>query len=125
MEEDRRMISGEDIEAFLDEKRRSELTFNVYQKAARRTAIYTDRIIYPTLGLCGEAGEVAEKIKKFMRDGVLNDKEVAKELGDVLWYIANLAEDLGYDLAEIADINLEKLADRQSRGVIKGNGDNR
>jgi NTP pyrophosphatase (non-canonical NTP hydrolase) len=125
MEEDRRMISGEDIEAFLDEKRRSELTFNVYQKAARRTAIYTDRITYPTLGLCGEAGEVAEKIKKFMRDGVLNDKEVAKELGDVLWYIANLAEDLGYDLAEIADMNLEKLADRKSRGVIKGNGDNR
>jgi NTP pyrophosphatase (non-canonical NTP hydrolase) len=125
MEEDRRMISGEDIEAFLDEKRRSELTFNAYQKAARRTAIYTEPIYYPTLGLCGEAGEVAEKIKKYMRDGVLNDKEVAKELGDVLWYIANLAEDLGYDLAEIADMNLEKLADRQSRGVIKGSGDNR
>ena len=119
------MISGEDIEAFLDEKRRSELTFNVYQKAARRTAIYTDKVIYPALGLCGEAGEVAEKIKKFLRDGVMNDKEVALELSDVLWYIANLAEDLGYDLAEIADMNLEKLADRANRNVIKGNGDNR
>jgi NTP pyrophosphatase (non-canonical NTP hydrolase) len=55
----------------------------------------------------------------------MNDKEVAKELGDVLWYIANLAEDLGYDLAEIADMNLEKLADRANRNVIKGSGDNR
>ncbi len=119
------MISGEDIEAFLDEKRRSQLTLNAYQNAARRTAIYTDKIIYPALGLCGEAGEVAEKIKKFLRDGTLNDKEVAKELGDVLWYIANLAEDLGYDLAEIADMNLEKLADRVNRNVIKGSGDNR
>jgi NTP pyrophosphatase (non-canonical NTP hydrolase) len=119
------MITAEDMEAFIDEKRKDSLTFNAYQKAARRTAIYTDRITYPTLGLCGEAGEVAEKIKKFMRDGVLNDKEVAKELGDVLWYIANLAEDLGYDLAEIADMNLEKLADRKNRGVIRGSGDNR
>lgn len=119
------MISGEDIEAFLDEKRRADLTLNAYQKAARRTAIYKDKIIYPALGLCGESGEVAEKIKKFLRDGVMNDKEVAKELGDVLWYIANLAEDLGYDLAEIADINLEKLADRSNRNVIKGSGDNR
>lgn len=119
------MISGEDIESFLDEKRRSQLTFNAYQKAARRTAIYKDKTIYPALGLCGEAGEVAEKIKKYLRDGVLNDLEVAKELGDVLWYIANLAEDLGYDLAEVADLNLEKLADRMNRNVIKGNGDNR
>lgn len=119
------MISGEDIEAFLDEKRRADLTLNAYQKAARRTAIYTDKIIYPALGLCGESGEVAEKIKKYLRDGTLNDKEVAKELGDVLWYIANLAEDLGYDLAEIADMNLEKLADRTNRNVIKGSGDNR
>lgn len=119
------MISAEDIEAFLDEKRRADLTLNAYQKAARRTAIYADKIIYPALGLCGESGEVAEKIKKYLRDGTLNDKEVAKELGDVLWYIANLAEDLGYDLAEIADMNLEKLADRANRNVIKGSGDNR
>lgn len=119
------MISGEDIESFLDEKRRAGLTLNEYQKAARRTAIYTDRIIYPALGLCGESGEVAEKIKKFLRDGILNDREVAKELGDVLWYVANLAEDLGYDLAEIADINLEKLESRAKRNVIKGDGDNR
>ncbi len=80
---------------------------------------------YPQTPEQAVAHHVAEKIKKYLRDGVMNDKEVAKELGDVLWYIANLAEDLGYDLAEIADMNLEKLADRANRNVIKGSGDNR
>jgi NTP pyrophosphatase (non-canonical NTP hydrolase) len=125
MEEGRGMITAEDMEAFVNAKQLDTLTLNDYQEKAKLTAIYTDPIIYPTLGLCGEAGEVAEKIKKYLRDGVINDKEVAKELGDVLWYLANLADDLGYELAEIADMNLKKLEDRAKRNVLRGFGDNR
>ena len=77
------------------------------------------------MGLCGETGEVAEKVKKQVRDGVFNRHEVAKELGDVLWYLANLANDIGYNLDEIADINIEKLTSRKNRDKIKGSGDNR
>lgn len=90
------------------------LEFDVYQNFAFDTAIYpTDmRIIYPTLGLTGEAGEVADKVKKVYRDnnGEFDNerrKEIAKELGDVLWYVANIATDLGYRLSEIAQMNVE------------------
>jgi NTP pyrophosphatase (non-canonical NTP hydrolase) len=82
------------------------------------------------LGLVGEAGEVADKLKKVIRDhgGVLTDPvrdAVAKELGDVLWYLSVLAYELDYDLNTIAQGNLDKLASRQERGVISGSGDNR
>ena len=100
------MISGEDIEAFKDEQFEDVLSFTDYQIKARSFAFYSDKLVYPALGLCGEAGEVAEKVKKFLRDGTLDDREVAKELGDVLWYLSNLAEDLGYDLMEIATISV-------------------
>ena len=83
------------------------------------------RLIENTLGLVGEAGEVAEKVKKQVRDGVFNRHEVAKELGDVLWYLANLSNDIGYNLDEIADMNIEKLTSRKNRNKIKGSGDNR
>ena len=101
--------------------------FRDYQKKAVSFAIYpaTHKVLYPTLGLCGETGEVAEKVKKQVRDGVFNRHEVAKELGDVLWYLANLSNDIGYNLDEIADINIEKLTSRQDRNKIKGSGDNR
>ena len=101
--------------------------FRDYQKKAVSFAIYpaTHKVLYPTLGLCGETGEVAEKVKKQVRDGVFNRHEVAKELGDVLWYLANLANDIGYNLDEIADINIEKLTSRKNRDKIKGSGDNR
>ena len=101
--------------------------FRDYQKKAVSFAIYpaTHKVLYPTLGLCGEAGEVAEKVKKQVRDGVFNRHEVAKELGDVLWYLANLASDIGYNLDEIADINIEKLSSRKDRNKIQGSGDNR
>jgi NTP pyrophosphatase (non-canonical NTP hydrolase) len=82
-------------------------------------------VMYPTLGLCGEAGEVAEKVKKQVRDGVFNRHEVAKELGDVLWYLANISNDIGYSLKEIANMNVDKLRSRKERDVIKGSGDNR
>lgn len=102
-------------------------SFREYQNKAVSFAIYpaTHKVLYPTLGLCGEAGEVADKVKKQVRDGVFNRHEVAKELGDVLWYLANLANDIGYNLDEIADMNIEKLTSRQARNKIKGSGDNR
>jgi NTP pyrophosphatase (non-canonical NTP hydrolase) len=119
------MITNEDIEAFKDQQFEDVLSFTDYQIKARATAFYSDKLIYPTLGLCGEAGEVAEKVKKFLRDGTMDDREVAKELGDVLWYLSNLAEDLGYDLIEIAQMNIDKLEDRARRNALRGSGDNR
>jgi len=109
------------------------MTFQEYQDEARKTAIYPNKdnnFIYPTLGLAGEAGEVAEKIKKVIRDGngiVTEEKkvEITKELGDVLWYVANLAKELGISMDEVAQKNIEKLQSRQQRGELHGSGDNR
>ena len=109
------------------------MLLNEYQEAALDTAVYPDQganFAYPALGLAGEAGEVADKLKKVIRDngGVLTDSvrdAVAKELGDVLWYVAVLAQEMDYSLNEIAKTNLDKLASRQQRGVITGSGDNR
>ena len=108
------------------------MTFNEYQTEAVKTAIYGsgNKVIYPTLGLCGEAGEVAEKIKKILRDkdGKYSPEdilEIQKELGDVQWYIANIANDLGINLEDVAAGNIEKLRSRRSRNVIHGEGDNR
>jgi len=101
--------------------------FKEYQNKAVSFAIYpaTHKVLYPTLGLCGESGEVAEKVKKQVRDGVFNRHEVAKELGDVLWYLANICNDIGYNLDEIAGLNIDKLQSRKKRDVIQGSGDNR
>jgi NTP pyrophosphatase (non-canonical NTP hydrolase) len=104
-----------------------------YQEKSRVTAKYPDagnNYIYPTLGLSGEAGEVAEKIKKVIRDkgGEINDEtrsEIKKELGDVLWYVSQLATELGLSLDDVAESNIQKLYDRMERGVLQGNGDNR
>jgi NTP pyrophosphatase (non-canonical NTP hydrolase) len=109
------------------------MNFNEYQEKARGTAIYPNlgnNIYYPTLGLCGESGEVAEKIKKVMRDnnGIISEEkkeEIKKEIGDVLWYIASLCSELGFTMEEAAKANIEKLYSRKERGVIKGSGDNR
>lgn len=109
------------------------MDFQEYQQQSRQTACYPQagsNFLYPTLGLCGEAGEVAEKIKKVIRDrGGQIDAEtqaaIAKELGDVLWYVAQLATELELDLNAIAAANLEKLRSRQQRGVLQGSGDNR
>jgi NTP pyrophosphatase (non-canonical NTP hydrolase) len=104
-----------------------------YQELSRRTATYPgagDNIVYPTLGLAGEAGEVAEKVKKLLRDdgGVLSEERreaLAGELGDVLWYVAQVATEAGLDLEELAQGNLDKLLSRQRRGVLSGSGDSR
>ena len=103
------------------------MNFDEYQKAAKKTAIYNDAL-YPILGLASEAGEVAGKVKKYIRDGGdyrVTYEELAKELGDVLWYVAAIASDIGYDLSAIAKMNIDKLSDRQNRGAIQGSGDNR
>ena len=109
------------------------MDFKEYQKLAITVAKYPDignNFVYPTLGLSGETGEVAEKIKKIIRDdngmvSVQKREELKKELGDVMWYIAMLATELSIDLDDIATHNIEKLVDRLDRGVIKGSGDNR
>jgi NTP pyrophosphatase (non-canonical NTP hydrolase) len=102
------------------------MTFDEYQEFARSTAIYPAecKITYPTLGLCGETGEVAEKVKKNIRDGKSLDG-VGLELGDVLWYISALADDLGVTLEEVAQANVDKLRSRMERGKIGGSGDYR
>ncbi len=108
------------------------MTFNDYQKEAISTAIYGagNKVIYPTLGLCGEAGEVAEKIKKVLRDkgGVFSEESkqaIKLELSDVLWYIANIANDLDIALDDVAEANIAKLKSRRERNLIHGEGDNR
>jgi NTP pyrophosphatase (non-canonical NTP hydrolase) len=109
------------------------MDFRSYQQRSRETAVYPaagSNPIYPTLGLCGESGEVADKVKKVLRDraGEFTDEVVQAlrlELGDVLWYVAQLATELNLDLADIAAANLEKLASRAARQVIGGDGDNR
>lgn len=121
------------------------LTFTEYQTQAKATAKYpkvavlgadglalqgSASYIYPTLGLAGEAGEVAEKIKKIVRDKrgqpVNTDREaILKELGDVLWYISQIATEFGFSLEDVAQTNLDKLASRARRGKIQGSGDDR
>lgn len=110
------------------------MRLNEYQTQARTTfTIENDlskQVTYLTLGLNGEAGEVAEKIKKVIRDNdvdfsKLNLDDVKKELGDVLWYIATLSNVLGLELEDVASTNLEKLFSRKTRGVQHGSGDNR
>ena len=108
------------------------MDFDSYQKAAGETALYRDayRVTYPALGLASEAGEVAGKVKKVLRDrdGNFSDEQVAAikdELGDVLWYIAALSSDLGLSLGDIANGNIEKLRSRLERGAIQGDGDQR
>ena len=108
------------------------MTLNDYQKEALSTAVYGSgsKIIYPTLGLAGEAGEVADKVKKVLRDNDGNFDEwrkiqIAAEIGDVLWYIAALTNDLGYTLEDIAKLNIGKLSQRRANNTIHGEGDNR
>ena len=109
------------------------MDFKTYQKKARETAKYPNlgsNIIYPTLGLVGEAGEVAEKVKKVIRDkNSIFDEEsklaIKKELGDVLWYLSNLCTEFNFSLEDVALSNLEKLKLRAAKGKISGSGDDR
>ena len=111
------------------------MTFNNFQTNASRTAFYprnfkNEGLYYTTLGLVGEAGEIANKVKKIMRDSEgklnkINKADIFDELGDVLWYCASLADELGVNLEDVAKCNLIKLEDRMNRGKIQGSGDKR
>lgn len=108
------------------------MTLDEYQDNCISTAIYPPQVglLYTSLGLCSEAGEVADKIKKSIRDkaGDLDQNDLdglAKELGDVLWYVAAMANELDMSLGEIADKNLSKLRSRAERDVLTGSGDDR
>lgn len=114
-----------------------KLNFDEYQEATKTTAIYPrgrcadERlpevgVLYCSLGLTGEAGEVSEKVKKYIREGDEEYlEELKKEAGDTLWYLARLCDEMGWGLSEVANENLEKLSSRQERGVIGGEGDDR
>jgi NTP pyrophosphatase (non-canonical NTP hydrolase) len=130
---------NEDLENDFD-FRDPPMTLEEYASHAMDTAIYPGALVYPVLGLVGEAGEVSEKLKKFFRDGeydhtALEDPmleiphrirdAMARELGDCLWYITAAAADLGYSLEEIAELNLEKLEERAMKGTLQGSGDYR
>lgn len=108
--------------------------FNDYQQLAKETAIYPcdgiNGILYTSLGLVNEAGEVAGKVKKMMRDDAMimtpeREAQIAAEIGDVLWYCAMLASEIGMALDDIAAMNLAKLNSRKERNAISGDGDNR
>jgi len=111
------------------------MELNEYQNLATKTAIYPGQnsfvgLNYTVLGLCGESGEVAEKVKKIIRDHnlIINEERrnaLIKELGDLMWYISNTAKELNMTLEEICQSNLEKLSDRKERNVLKGSGDDR
>lgn len=109
------------------------MKFDDYQQKSKKTAIYPaigHRVIYPTLGLVNEAGEVAGKIKKIFRDqkGKISDKNIEDlkgELGDVLWYVAQVCSELGLSMGEVAEYNMKKLTSRLDRDVLGGSGDNR
>lgn len=114
----------------------SGLTLNDYQEMAMETAVYPKefKVIYPALGITGEAGEVSDKIKKLIRDkgyrcgsSISNEDkhDIALELGDVLWYVVTSAHDLGYSLEQVALMNYQKLSNRKKQGVIGGSGDHR
>lgn len=110
------------------------MLFDEYQEFTKSCAVYpkkgSEGLYYTALGLCGEAGELANKIKKIMRDNhgyVSTEKrqELGKELGDAQWYISQLADELGFLLSEVAEKNVEKLTSRKERGTLQGDGDNR
>jgi len=121
----------EEAEAYMKAKK-SDFTFDEYQNVSKETAIYPHnvKVLYPALGLTGEAGEVANKVKKVVRDGVAKmpddwKEQIGAEIGDVLWYCSALASDLNISLSECAMKNRDKLQSRMKRGKISGTGDKR
>ena len=124
MEKDRGMITAEDIKAFsIVNVTPMEYSYWVESKIVTEG---DTRLVENTLGLVGEAGEVAEKIKKYLRDNTkVSQKEIVKELGDVIFYATALANYFYSNLPEVMETNMDKLNDRSKRGVIKGSGDNR
>ena len=107
-------------------------SFYEYEALAKNFALYPEAgsgtplaLAYCALGLTGEAGEYSEKVKKLIRDGKFDKPLALKELGDVLWYLTASAREMGYSLADVAEVNIVKLMDRQERGQLQGSGDER
>ena len=119
----------QEVKEFMDNKNKSMITATAYQEQAKTTAIFPPEraLEYLTLGLVGEAGEVANKIKKVIRDKKIfrSEVEIASEIGDVLWYCAMLADYLDTNLGKIMEDNIDKLQSRKSRGTLGGCGDRR
>ena len=119
----------EEVKQYMENKNKSIITATAYQEQAKETAIFPpDRALeYLTLGLVGEAGEVANKVKKVIRDNKIykSDVDIGSEIGDVLWYCAMLCDCLDLNLGKIMEDNLDKLRSRKERGVLGGSGDNR
>jgi|TARA_A100000172_G_scaffold18632_1_gene10295 NTP pyrophosphatase (non-canonical NTP hydrolase) len=115
----------EEARRFMQSHNKSMITADEYQRKAKATAIYPkkDALSYLVLGLTSEAGEVAGKAKKIIRDGTQSD--LASEVGDVLWYCAMLATELNVSLGKLMENNLDKLYDRKKRGALQGSGDSR
>jgi NTP pyrophosphatase (non-canonical NTP hydrolase) len=102
--------------------------FKDYNEFVKGMKVYPEKhaIVYPALGLAGECGEISEKLKKWLRgDRELDKQALLLELGDPLWYITALADDLGFTLQDVVNANVEKLSSRKERNVLKGDGDNR
>lgn len=121
-----------EVTAICEAPKESELSLNDYQRKALETAMFLtdEKIGYLVIALCGEAGEVADKVKKVFRDknGIFSEADnraIALELGDLLWYAANLAHILGYKLSDIAQLNIDKINSRLERGTLHGSGDTR
>lgn len=107
-------------------------SFYEYEKLAQQFALYPEAgtgspmaLAYTALGLSGEAGEASEKVKKLIRDGKFDKSLTLKELGDVLWYLTAMTREMGYELSDVAEVNIVKLLDRQERGQLQGSGDTR
>ena len=116
----------EEVKKYMQNKNKSMITANHYQTEAKKTAIFpaNKALEYLSLGLVGEAGEVANKVKKIIRDKKI-DVDISGEIGDVLWYCAMLADYLDVDLGRVMENNLDKLRSRKERGVLGGSGDSR
>ena len=106
------------------------MQFTEYEQRINEFAIYPEAgqgtpmaLAYCALGLTGESGEYSEKVKTLIRDGKLDKPLALKELSDVLWYLTRNANELGYSLQDVAEVNLVKLTDRMARGVLQGSGD--
>lgn len=127
------MLSRDDIDAFerynkYDHQELQDTSASTYSSWVESMVLTTgdDRLVENTLGLVGEAGEVAEKIKKLIRDSSrFSEEEIAKELGDVLFYTVALSNIYGYTLQELIDLNRDKLEGRKKRNTLHGSGDDR